>query len=289
MAVWRYLKSKFIKVDIPKFKSANGVERRKIIEKLKSYNERNLAHYPQYLTHWYKENKIRIDDEELKKEIEATDPLDLEPLVGLDIDEEGRAYFPSIRGVAIKPNKYYKDENKTPRIDFTFKSEDRGRTEAILYMTPTEKYLSEIIDELPYGLIDKQITGIGATHLEMYSKRNSIIVLPTRVLAKSKASKETRFLYVGTKEDGKVTSDREIIDYLNNHQNEDKKFFVVADSLKRVIKVIQSTGEDVYRNYFLMVDEIDTLQSDNHFRPQLSIVIDYYFKLLIWNKQVYFY
>jgi len=225
-----------------------------------------------------------IDFEELKKEIEATDPLDLEPLVGLDTDEEGRAYFPSIRGVTIKPNKYYRDENKTPRIDFTFKSEDRGRTEAILYMTPTEKYLSEIIDELPYGLIDKQVTGIGATHLEMYSKRNSIIVLPTRVLAKSKASKEPRFLYVGTKEDGKVTSDREIEDYFNNHQNEDKKLLVVADSLRRVIKVIQSTGEDVYRDYFLMVDEIDTLQSDNHFRPQLSIVIDYYFKFKLQRK-----
>ena len=139
---------------------------------------------------------------------------------------------------------------------------------ADLYLTSSEKYLSEIIDdELPYGLIDKQITGIGATHLEMYSNRNSIIVVPARVLAKNKTSKDVKFLYVGTKDNGKVTSTNDIKDYLNNPQHQYKKLLVVADSLKRVIDTIKANGEDVYRNYFLMVDEIDTLQSDNHFRP----------------------
>ncbi|MDC2307980.1 hypothetical protein, partial [Bacteroides stercoris] len=32
-----------------------------------------------------------------------------------------------------------------------------------------------------------------------------------------------------------------------------------------------------YKDYFLMVDEIDVLQTDNNFRPQLENVIDYYF------------
>lgn len=138
--------------------------------------------------------------------------------------------------------------------------------------------LSEVIDFLPCGRIDKQITGIGATRLEMYSDRNSIIVVPTRVLAKNKAFKDVnKFLYVSTKDNGKITSINEIKDYLNNSQNQYKKLLVVADSLKRVIDTIQSNGENVYRNYFLLVDEIDMLQSDNHFRPQLSKVVDYYF------------
>ena len=51
-----------------------------------------------------------------------------------------------------------------------------------------------------------------------------------------------------------------------------KKLLVVADSLRRVLKYI---SPEELKNYFLMVDEIDVLQSDNSFRPQLEDVIDY--------------
>jgi len=59
---------------------------------------------------------------------------------------------------------------------------------------------------------------------------------------------------------------------------------VVADSIDKVIKVIQENNEDVYRDYFLLVDEIDTLQSDNHFRPVLSRVIDHYFRFKLQRR-----
>jgi len=231
---------------------------------------------------WFDVVQLNKDNEEILQ-----DPLNNPCILTLDTDENGNEIFlPSTTEYYLKKEKYYLDEAKTKlRVEFSVDDEkNKSHKDCItLYMNPNER-LSDVIKMLPYGLIDKQVTGIGATTLEMYSKRNSIIVLPTRALAKSKASKDIKFLYVGTEDDGKVTSDRKIEDYLNNRQIENKKFFVVADSLKRVIKAIQSNGEDVYKNYFLMVDEIDTLQSDNHFRPQLSTVIDYYFKFKLLRK-----
>ena len=144
--------------------------------------------------------------------------------------------------------------------------------------------LSEILDFLPHGLVDKKITGIGATHLEMYCPRNSIIVTPTRALAYNKSLKDSHFLYIGSPYNGKASSSQDIKDYLNNTSVEHKKFLVVADSLPRLIhileekKAIQQENTGGYEEYFLMVDEIDTLQSDNYFRPVLSKVIDYYLK-----------
>ncbi|PXV67345.1 hypothetical protein CLV62_10318 [Dysgonomonas alginatilytica] len=197
------------------------------------------------------------------------------PLFG-DIDD-GRS---TIREATIKTGKYYIDAAKAvPRIEV--KSTNK---EAVIYLKSNEKRLSEILDCIPYGLINKQLTGIGATYLEMHSSRNSIIVTPTRTLAYNKSLKEPdKYLYVGTKLNGKTTSDKEIQDYLDRNIKP-KKILVVADSLYKVIRTITNTGIDIYREYFLMVDEIDTLQSDNHFRPQLSNVVDYYFKFRQDNR-----
>ena len=64
--------------------------------------------------------------------------------------------------------------------------------------------LGDFFNCLPYGIINKKITGIGATTLELKSNRNSIIVLPTKALAynKHKIKKEKdgkdSCMYVGS-------------------------------------------------------------------------------------------
>ena len=121
-------------------------------------------------------------------------------------------------------------------------------------------------------LVDKKIPGIGATTLEINSKRNSIIVFPTKALAYGKHSKHPNTLYVGSEIKGqneKVTN-QQIEEYLAKDGY--KKLLVVADSLGRLLGII---GKN-YRDYFLMIDEVDVLQTDNNFRPQLENVIDYY-------------
>lgn len=150
--------------------------------------------------------------------------------------------------------------------------------------------LGDFFDVLPYGIINKTITGIGATTLELNSKRNSIIVLPTKSIAYSKYKiKEKKngvdsCIYVGSPI-GDIKSDvtiRHIKDYIAR-DNGYKKFLVVADSL---YKVLEAIGKDNYDDYFLMVDEIDTLQIDNTYRPVLEKVIDFYSKFKQTNRAV---
>ena len=140
--------------------------------------------------------------------------------------------------------------------------------------------LADFIDKMPHGIVDKKIPGIGATTLEINSKRNSIIVFPTKALAYGKHSKHPNTLYVGSEIKGqneKVTN-QQIEEYLAKDGY--KKLLVVADSLGRLLGII---GKN-YRDYFLMIDEVDVLQTDNNFRPQLENVIDYYFMFPSKNR-----
>ena len=140
--------------------------------------------------------------------------------------------------------------------------------------------LSNYLTKMPHGLVDKKITGIGATTLEINSKRNSIIVFPTKALAYGKHSKHPNTLYVGSEIKGekeKVTN-QQIEEYLAKGGY--KKLLVVADSLGRLLGII---GKN-YKDYFLMIDEVDVLQTDNNFRPQLENVIDYYLMFPLKNR-----
>jgi len=149
--------------------------------------------------------------------------------------------------------------------------------------------LNTYISKIPHGIVDKKRPGIGATTLEIDSKRNSIIVVPTKTLAYNKVINNFNNVncqYVGSKIDSNrgATTKQEIISYLNDNSIKYKKFIVVADSLeKRVINLLEKVlGKDIYDNYFLMVDEVDMLQSDANYRPRLEDVMDIYFR---FNKK----
>lgn len=154
--------------------------------------------------------------------------------------------------------------------------------ESISFMMPRDDaHLKDVFTTSPYGLIKKNRTGVGATTLELDSPRNSIVVVPTRTLAYSKAvnsriegvENKYKILYVG----GKITgfNPPKIPTYLADSSIKYKKFIVVADSLPNLLNII---GEDNYKNYFLMVDEIDSYQYDCSYRPNMEDVIDYYFQ-----------
>lgn len=150
--------------------------------------------------------------------------------------------------------------------------------------------LADGLDRMPFGIINKKITGIGATTLELSTQvRDSIIVMPTKTLAYNKhiwaenKLGEKSSLYVGSPI-GEIKTNVKVSDieaYLNTDNGKRKKILVVADSLYKVIKAI---GEEGYEKFFLMVDEIDTLQSDSPYRPSLENVIDYYFKFPRENR-----
>ena len=133
--------------------------------------------------------------------------------------------------------------------------------------------LSDALEYIPYGNVTKEETGMGATHLELLSNRNSIVVEPIKITAYSKA-KEHGALYIGSPIDKDTTrvSDDEILRYWQGDKLP-KKFVVVADSLLRLVKVI---GKDILSTAFLMIDEIDTFQTDAGFRDRMEDCLDIY-------------
>lgn len=148
-----------------------------------------------------------------------------------------------------------------------------------------DAYLCSIFNEMPYGIINKKATGIGATTLELKSKRDSIIVMPTKILAYSKSLTSTDYKYIGSEiSDTNLSSSKnDILEYDQNDAIEYKKYLVVADSLP---KLNETLGEERFGQFFLMFDEIDMLQSDSHFRPNLERSMDHYFKASEQNRCV---
>ena len=155
------------------------------------------------------------------------------------------------------------------------------RIEKIHFTMPNDNdKLSSVFDGIPYGIVKKNRTGVGATTLELSSNRNSIVVVPTRALAYGKAAgskidemNKYRVLYVG----GHITgfNPPSIEEYLNDDEITPKKFIVVIDSLKRLIETI---GYDTLNDYFIMFDEVDSLQDSSHYRDNIEKNFDYYFK-----------
>jgi len=140
-------------------------------------------------------------------------------------------------------------------------------------------YLGDVFKALPHGIINKTETGIGATTLELNALRNSIIVEPLKVTASSKASKKVEeYLYVGGKTSfhKSSTTKNQIEGYVTNSAIKHKKIIVVADSLNRVIDVLEAQGVNWQEEYFLLLDEVDSFQMDSTYRASLERCIDYY-------------
>lgn len=151
--------------------------------------------------------------------------------------------------------------------------------------TPSKYYLTKDFTKLPCGLIDKSLTGLGATTLEMKAERNSIIVTPTKNLAYSKYSKDPKnYLYVGSEinEIEKTIDINDVLNYLSKKDINYKKIFVVADSLYKVITALKEKKIDYKNDYFLMIDEVDKFMKDSTFREKLETAVDYYFH---FNKE----
>lgn len=172
-------------------------------------------------------------------------------------------------------------EKESTRIIKKDENRDENTT---TYILENGSYLSDSFDFLPKGRIDKRVTGIGATHLEITAKRHSIIVEPLKAIAASKAfehreSKEIATIYVGSKTRlfPSPISEDDLPDRIEEYKQQNKfiKILVVADSIKYVIK---SIGESGHKDFFLTVDEIDTFQADSGYRDSLEKVMDYYFK-----------
>jgi len=208
---------------------------------------------------------------------------------GYDYDGGMRGVVRYVQGARVKADNL---ELKNFEWDNSAASfQDRKIKIARFYVNKRDYKLSDIFETTPWGVIKKNRTGIGATTLELRAERNSIIVVPTKALAVSKV-KSTGFIegtekykcyYVGSPFEGFTRNPNNLGKYLYDKEIQYKKFVVVSDSLGNLIKGIENLGRK-REEFFLLVDEIDSYQYDNTYRPNMEKVIDYYFTFP-WYKR----
>ena len=212
------------------------------------------------------------------EEIDETPKVLKEAVYEIDLDN--KSAFSMVNGA------YFTNQDGVELVGLQAVGTDNGEYFHAKVIIKQSHKIGEVMDRIPFGILNKTITGLGATTLEiMNQQRNSIIVVPTKSLAYTKYKSANAVkgdgyaFYVGSpiKDITGKVSPKQIQEYLHNSAETKKKFLVVADSLPLLINVLVSDGIDVYQDYFLMVDEIDTMQADSAYRPKLENVIDYYF------------
>lgn len=108
------------------------------------------------------------------------------------------------------------------------------------------KYLADVYDFLPSNVIlNKGVTGCGGTYVELHSKRNSVILVPTVELVINKEEEGIQPVY------GDIPNS-EIISYLRDCKGY-KKLIGTYDSLDRISSLIDP------KDYFLLIDEYHLL------------------------------
>ena len=118
--------------------------------------------------------------------------------------------------------------------------------------------------EIPANcLFNKGKTGCGGTELAINQKGHTIIAVPFVNLAKNKEITNERRQYEVLAVHGEVGND-DMIDYANSHET--LKILVVYDSLPRLINILSDLGYNVYRDFFLLVDEYHILFNHYSFR-----------------------
>jgi hypothetical protein len=178
-------------------------------------------------------------------------------------------------------------------------SKEVNGLETVYTLVPGTK-LSEVMDELPHGIINKNYTGIGGTTLELDCNRNSIVVEPLKETAWAKAQKPSRSnkykvhyfgtkSYVQTKISKKIStlSTKEInLEELSNNlneyikacneQNAPIKICTVTDQLEKLCGLLKESHTDLYDTFHLLLDEVDYMQASSSYREVMFKCIDIY-------------
>lgn len=143
------------------------------------------------------------------------------------------------------------------------------------------QHLSDIYPVIETNtILNKTITGIGATYSEIKAPRNSIIIEPTRpvIYGKTRDPKHKddnlKGVYQG------VTSD-EVTDYIETSLRDNKwiKILTTPESFGKVLKAFGDLDIDIrFDGYFLTFDEIDKSVKDCDYRSDITLPMDLFFQ-----------
>jgi len=128
-------------------------------------------------------------------------------------------------------------------------------------------YIDKAFKEIPANaFIHKGRTGVGGTHLELKTKRNSIMIVPTKGIITDKINAKDEN---GNKEYpdlfpvmGGVTP-TDIAEHLSSNTT-NKKLMTTPDSFWKIIKAAGGNLDELYADYFLLFDEAHSIITESY-------------------------
>ena len=113
-------------------------------------------------------------------------------------------------------------------------------------------------------ILDKTITGIGATSMELDSERDSIIIEPTVPVIQGKVRNNP---FLAVYQDCGVN---DIKSYLSNAQIRYKKLLSTPEGFWKIKKACKELNIDLYGRFFCLFDECEKLTQDTDYRKKIT-------------------
>lgn len=145
-----------------------------------------------------------------------------------------------------------------------------------------KEWLSDALRRGGYGenipsnvILDKTLTGVGATYCEIHAKRNSIIIEPNVPVIQCKLDNEEMPLE-GVYSEVRPMSLRK---YLTREDIPYKKILTTPESFYKIRKEADSLGIDIYgEDWFCLFDECEKITQDHDYRSAISQPIYDFFR-----------
>lgn len=120
-------------------------------------------------------------------------------------------------------------------------------------------------------ILNKMLPGLGATHAELVSERNSIIIEPNVPAIVKKKEKHPHILgiYRG------VTVDH-IISYLNKHAHR-RKLVTTPEGFAKIKSAMKELEMDMYAEFFILFDECEKITQDIDYRQAIELPMKDFF------------
>ena len=140
--------------------------------------------------------------------------------------------------------------------------------------------LSSALERISYKdipanvVLDKTLTGLGATYGEIHSERNSIIIEPNVPVI---IQKTEDYSYLDILPVYKKQTEAQIKKYLKSDVKY-KKLICTPESYNKIEEAAKKVGIDLYYNFFCLLDECEKFVQDIDYRNRISQPINNFFQ-----------
>lgn len=143
------------------------------------------------------------------------------------------------------------------------------------YIINKGQKLADIMPEIASNInLAKKFPGIGATYLEIHSRRPSILIEPNVPVIQGKCAKsDEEFKLFGVYEG--VTVDK-IVRYLQESRQH-HKLMTTPESFHKVKQAVERAGIDLYSHFFCLMDESHLLVKDVDYREDIVLPMNDFF------------